>query len=347
MSLNMSPWDHFMAAARREPVKRVPVALIGTARFFSDHAGVDQTEFYYDPNTMIDAEKATFERFKDVAFVPGCWPDYGVGFFTALGMRAEWVANDTCATRDHRYDTIEKLAELRLPNAETDGLWPWYLRTLRRFVARRDEFADQLNCLWSMGPGEVASYLCGLMRLTEGFHTDPEYVQRLLTISTDIILQWLDAQLEILPKAQAALITDDVSGLVSEPMYREFLLPFHRRIREKYPELVLVFHNDTRSDHILEAIADTGFDVFQLGQATSLELAKKTIGHRMSLMGNIDTVNVLQDGTLDDVRQAAQHCLETASAGGGFILSAGGGMNRGISAEKIEILVECAEKYIS
>jgi len=342
---SMSPWERFMTAARRQPVDRVPVALIGTARFFSDVAGVDQSEFYFDPNVMIEAQKTTFDRFGEVAFVPGCWPDYGVGFFTALGMRAEWVPNDTCATRDHRYDTLEKLRELRLPNPETDGLWPWYLRTLRRFAARRDEFDAQLRCLWSMGPGEVASYLCGLMPLTEGFHTDPDFVERLLTVSTDLILRWLEAQLAVLPRAEAVLITDDVSGLISEPMYRRFLLPHHQRLRQRYPDLLIVFHNDTRSDHILAAIADTGFDVFQLGQATSLPLAKETIGHRMALMGNVDTVNVLQNGSTDDVRQASRVCLETAAAGGGFILSAGGGMNRGIAPEKIDAMVEEARQF--
>ncbi|MBN1588936.1 MAG: hypothetical protein JW888_05425 [Pirellulales bacterium] len=342
---SMSAWERFMAAARREAVDRVPVALIGTARFFSDFAGVNQTEFYYDPNELIRAEKATFDRFPDAAFVPGCWPDYGVGFFTALGMRAEWIPNDTCATRDHRYDSVEKLVGFRMPNPQTDGLWPWYLRTLRRFAARRDEFAGHLNCLWSMGPGEVASYLCGLMRLTEGFCNDPDFVKRLLEVSTDLVIRWLDAQLEVLPHAQATLITDDVSGLVSESMYREFLLPHHQRIRQWHPDHVMVFHNDTRSDHILEAIADTGFDVFQLGQATSLRRAKETIGHRMALMGNIDTVGVLQDGTLDDVRAASRACLETASAGGGFILSAGGGMNRGIAPAKIDVMVEVAKQF--
>jgi uroporphyrinogen decarboxylase len=341
----MTPWERFLAAARREPVDHTPVALIGTARYFSDMSGVDQSEFYYDPNVMIEAQKTTFGRFPKVAFVPGCWPDYGVGFFTALGMRAEWIPNDTCATRDHRYDTTDKLAELRMPDPSTDGLWPWYLRTLRRFVARRDEFPDKLHCLWSMGHGEVASYLCGLMPLTEGFHTDPDFVERLLTVSGDIIFRWLDAQLEVLPNAQAALITDDVSGLVSEAMYRRFLLPHHQRIRERYPDLVIVFHNDTRSDHILTAIADTGFDVFQLGQATSLQLAKETIGRRMALMGNVDTVDVLQNGTIDDVRENARRCLEIAAPGGGFILSAGGGMNRGIAPEKIDALVECAHEF--
>ncbi|MBN1910050.1 MAG: uroporphyrinogen decarboxylase family protein [Pirellulales bacterium] len=340
-----SPWDRFLAAARREPVDHVPVALIGTARFFSGVAGVDQSDFYYDPSVMIEAQKTTFDRFPDVAFVPGCWPDYGVGFFTALGMRAEWIPNDTCATRDHRYDNTDRLAGLRMPDPATDGLWPWYLKTLRRFAERGEEFEGRLGCLWSMGPGEVASYLAGLMTLVEGFHTDPEFVERLLVVSTDLILRWLDAQLEVLPGAQAALITDDVSGLVSEPMYRKFLLPHHRRIRERYPELVLVFHNDTRSDHILEAIADTGFDVFQLGQTTSLPLAKETIGRRMALMGNVDTVAVLQDGTVDDVRASSRRCLAEAGAGGGFILSAGGGMNRGIQPEKIDAMVECAREF--
>ena len=86
----MTTWQRFKAAARHEPVDHVPVAVIGTARYFAYTAGIDIFDFYYDPNLMLEAERKALQRFPDITFLPGCWPDYGIGFFSAMGLRIEW-----------------------------------------------------------------------------------------------------------------------------------------------------------------------------------------------------------------------------------------------------------------
>jgi uroporphyrinogen decarboxylase len=344
-SKKMTHWERFMAAARGQTVDQVPVALIGTARYFSYMAGCDVFDFYYDPNVMIEAQKKTFDRFPEVTFIPGCWPDYGAGWLTAMGLRVEWPLKDTCGSRDHRCKTLESIRELPIPNPKRDGMWPWHLRTLRSFRERADEFADRLHCLHCIGPGELGTYLHGITETMEAFILDPELADKLFERSTDIIIRWLEAQLEVLPDAQAALLTDDIAGFSSDEHYRQLLLPHHQRIRKAFPELLFIFHNDTASDHVLHSIEETGFEVFQLGQATSLQCAKDAIGKNMALMGNLDAVNILSAGTLAEVEKEAFKCLETAAPGGGFILAPGGGMNPGIAPEKIDMLVECSRQY--
>ncbi len=334
-----------MAAARFQPADQVPIALIGTARFFSYINGNSIFDFYYDPDVMIEAEKTVFDRFPDVTFIPGCWPDYGSGWLTGLGLKVEWPPNDTCGTRDHRYQTRQQIDEIPLPDPRRDGLWPWYLRTLRRFKERQDEFPDRLHCLHCLGPGECGTYLHGITETMTEFVTDPELVYRVFERSAEFIIHWLHAQLEVLPDAQAVLLTDDITGFTSDEQYRQLLWPHQKRIKDAFPELVFIFHNDTTSDHVLEAIADTGMEVFQLGHSTSLAEAKRQIGHRTALMGNLNTVETLPKGNIDEVRCEAMACLEMGAPGGGFILAPGGGMNPRIAPEKIDALVECSREY--
>jgi uroporphyrinogen decarboxylase len=49
--------------------------------------------------------------------------------------------------------------------------------------------------------------------------------------------------------------------------------------------------------------------------------AKRRIGARLFIKGNIDPVNVVLGGTPADVRAAAERCLSEAMAGGGYVLS--------------------------
>ena len=134
-----------------------------------------------------------------------------------------------------------------------------------------------------------------------------------------------------------------IAGLVSPEAYKEFFFPFHCLIREKFREHILVFHCDTKSDHILELLAEVGIDVFNLGPTTDIVDAKKRIGRKVSLMGNIDPVNILQNKDSGIVRKAVEECLKAASTGGRYILSAGGGMNENIPSENIDIMIESVQ----
>jgi len=334
----MNHWDRFVTAAKLKRVDRTPVAFFGTARFFAFMYGVPLIDFYRDPNIMIAAEKKVFERFPDITFLPGFWPDYSMGFFTAFGMKIKWPYNETSYVRDNRYQLPGAIESLEVPETETDGMWPWYLRNLKDLAKLKEDYPDRLKCLWSMGPGEVAGYLYGLTPLMELFAFDPKSLVHLLEIATNSIIRWLEAQYEILPDAEAILIADDITGFISEEMYRKFLMPYHIQIREHFKDLIIVFHNDMGSRHLFDAIAEVGFNVFQIGHTTSLSEAIKKIGHRICIMGNINTTDILVNGTIEDTKKAAQLCLKQANGSPGFILSSGGGLNPGIGAEKIDAI---------
>jgi uroporphyrinogen-III decarboxylase len=340
----MTAWQRLVRAIRGEPTDYPPLALFGTARYFSYQAGISLSDFYYDPHLMIEAEKRVMNSFEDVAFIPGCWPDYGLGFFTAFGMKIEWPESECSALRDHRYKSFDELISMEPPVPERDGLWPWYLKSLKRFRENEGCFPDRLRCLWSLGPGEICSYLMGLTPFLEEAALDGNKARMALNHTSEIIVSWLSAQRKILDKADMVLITDDIAGLMSPKMYQEILLPAHRMVRESFSDMLFLYHNDTASDHLIDTLPDTGFDAFQLGATTSLATAAKKIGSKMALMGNIDTVNVLQNGTLQEVIAESRRCFKEVGDAPRFILGPSGGMNPGISREKIEAMLECCKE---
>jgi len=73
----------------------------------------------------------------------------------------------------------------------------------------------------------------------------------------------------------------------------------------------------------MEQIPDTGADIFFCGEL-DLRKAKLLIGSEITLMGNLDPIGLLRDGSQDDVFKESLKCLEAASENGGFFLSCGG-----------------------
>jgi uroporphyrinogen decarboxylase len=72
---------------------------------------------------------------------------------------------------------------------------------------------------------------------------------------------------------------------------------------------------------------------------------KASLGHRLSLFGNIPTTSTMLLGTPADVEIAARKCIDDAAAGGGFILSTGDQCGRDTPDANIFKLVEVAKTY--
>ncbi len=81
-----------------------------------------------------------------------------------------------------------------------------------------------------------------------------------------------------------------------------------------------------------------------MGDCDLAEL-KRRYGHKLSLMGNLHTTDVMLRGTVDEVRQAAMRAIDDAGAGGGFILSTGDQCGRDTPDENIFALVDVAQTY--
>lgn len=343
----MDSWQRFIDTVRFKDVDHVPVALLGTPRFFASLAGVKLFECLHDPCKLMEIELQAFRKFPEVTFIPGCWPDYGAGLFSAFGGRISWPEDSMPWVKEYYIRSEEDIKHFKIPDPAKDGFMPWYLETLKLFVKRKKEFSANLHFLHCNGPGELACQLWGMDEFLMRIHLKPQLVKEFLGKLTEAGIIWLEAQREILKDAEGILLTDDIAGLVSPEDYKEFLFPFHRLIREKFREHILVFHCDTKSDHILELLAEVEIDVFNLGPTTDIVDAKKRIGKKVSLMGNIDPVNILQNKDSGVVKKAVEECLKIASPEGRYILSAGGGMNENIPSENIDIMIESVQSIRS
>jgi uroporphyrinogen decarboxylase len=73
--------------------------------------------------------------------------------------------------------------------------------------------------------------------------------------------------------------------------------------------------------------------------------AKRRVGGRAFIKGNIDPVHVLLSGTVEKVRQDAATRLEAGKPGGGYILSTACSIAPRTPRENIQVLAEVAEEF--
>jgi uroporphyrinogen decarboxylase len=171
----------------------------------------------------------------------------------------------------------------------------------------------------------------------------PAETKRLLEITTQTTIQWLHAQIRNLPEIEGIMVLDDIVGFLSPRDYLEFAHPFLKEIFSSFPDMVRVYHNDSKINHLLEDLADTGFHVLNFGHNLDIAMVSERIGNRICLMGNVPPLEILAQGNPEEVRSWAKACITKTKGGQNLILSAGGGVSPDTPAQNIDALVEAAE----
>jgi uroporphyrinogen-III decarboxylase len=142
------------------------------------------------------------------------------------------------------------------------------------------------------------------------------------------------------------------SSFISRDMYAQFVLePMKRLVAAIEPTPAFSYiHNCGFLGDRLELLADSGADGIEcmdpppLGDV-ELADAKRRIGSRVFLKGNLDSVNVLLRGRDEAVERAVRSCLSAGMPRGGYILSTACSTARDVPPERMLRIRELVEIY--
>ena len=142
------------------------------------------------------------------------------------------------------------------------------------------------------------------------------------------------------------------SSFISRKQYQQLVAPSVSRIAAaaRKAGLYSYLHNCGFTGDRLELQADTGVDgieCFDPPPVGDVELsdAKRRIGHRVFLKGNLDSVNVLYRGTDEEVEREIIRQLEVGKVGGRYMLSSACSVAPEVPPARVRLLVELAERY--
>ena len=138
----------------------------------------------------------------------------------------------------------------------------------------------------------------------------------------------------------------------SPEMYREVIQPMVKAdadLVHRYGRLYHVY-DDGKCNAVLEDLAEAGVDC--LGTLTpppvgdvDLADAKRRVGKRVCLKGNIDLYHVLMRGTPELVRQKVREAIEAAASGGGYILSTSDSVREGTAIENLRAYFDAGREF--
>ncbi len=192
------------------------------------------------------------------------------------------------------------------------------------------------------------------------------YENAMLGLCTDAakchaVLDHLTAASVAWALAQAAAGVDAVlissalagAGFISPAMYRQFVLPVEKRVVDAvhaaHPGIPVYTHTCGRLNDRLELLAETGTDGVDtldpppLGDV-DLADAKRRVGARLFIKGNIDSVALLRDDQAG-VRQRALAALQAGMPGGGYILSTACSVAPRVEPWKLTMLADIADEH--
>ena len=177
-------------------------------------------------------------------------------------------------------------------------------------------------------------------------YSEPALLHRILEVNARATADYLNAQIEA--GAQAVMIFDTWGGNLSHAAFREFSLAYTARViaelkREhagmRIPNIVF-----TKGGGIwLEAIAATGCDCVGLDWTTSLGEARKRIGDRVALQGNLDPMALFSSP--DAIRSEVARVLSDFGQGPGHVFNLGHGISQFTSPDSVSTLVDAVHEF--
>ena len=156
----------------------------------------------------------------------------------------------------------------------------------------------------------------------------PDFVRAILALFHQHCLAQTRCALEVGMRAVfAPWYFASLSSGWSPRFYQSFILPLVREHVSLVHQMGGIYHyyDDGRSSAILEWLAGAGVDVMSTlppppSGDIDLADAKRRVGDRICLKGNIDIINVIKDGTPDLIAEKVRQAICAAAPGGGFIL---------------------------
>jgi MtaA/CmuA family methyltransferase len=180
----------------------------------------------------------------------------------------------------------------------------------------------------------------------QDLYEDPDFALKLIN-KTKIITKSIGDAL-IKTGVHGLVIKDSVasSTIISPEFYRKFVLPSEKETIAHFKNRVPVIHHIcTDSSPILKEMASAGADVLEIDYPVDLAWAKKTVGNKVVLKGNINAVEVLERGNKEIIEKTVKQCMNSAKKNGKYIISTGDSVPRDTPIKNIKMFVKLSKKY--
>lgn len=341
--------DRFLRALSQQPVDRTPVWMMRQAGRYlpeykatREHAG-NFMDLCRNADLACEVTLQPLERFEldaailfsDILTIPDAM-GLGLYFETGEGPKFKKVIRNPSDV-----DT------LRVTDGDSDLDYVMNaVRTIRR------ELNGQVPLIgFSGSPWTLATYMVegGSTRefrfVKEFMFRQPEAMHRMLDVLAKSVISYLNAQIRA--GAQAVQIFDTWGGVLSGPCYQEFSLNYMQQIvkgliRENEGRKVPVILFTKGGGQWLEPMAQTGADCLGLDWTTDIGQARRRVGDRVALQGNMDPFMLFAEPKR--IRQEVASILDGYGSGSGHVFNLGHGISQFANPDHAKVFIDAVHE---
>jgi uroporphyrinogen decarboxylase len=338
-------WQQLLDVIEGEEVNPLPIGFIIDSPWLPNWYGVEIIDYFASETIWFEANQRAIETFPNVWFFPGFWAEFGMCTEpSAFGAKCIFPPNEFPFPKNTLKD-VSQIDDLELPDPATDGLLPFVLKRLTHAKPKIEALGHKIRFSISRGPLNIASFLMGTTEFMIALKTDPDKMHKLLELVTEFLCRWHRLQKDTFPSIDGIMILDDLVGMLSEEDFKEFGLPYLKRVFSSFEARVKLFHNDASCAQSVKYYPEIGINLLNPGFKETLNQLKTATNNTITVMGNIPPRDVLAAGTPEDVKMATLKMLNSVSDHRRLIVSCGGGMPPSAPTENIRAMIDAVNEF--
>jgi len=332
----MTSRERVFAFLKGLPVDRLPLMPI-TMMFACDRIGARYRDYCTDYRVLVEGQIRTSEEF-------------GFDYVNTMSDPAREAADCGAAVQYFDQQPVAllednalladkaALAGLKIPDPLAGGRMHNAVLAVSEFKERvgREKIVEG----WVEGPIAEGADLRGINTLMTDFFDDPPFVRDLFEFVVEMELRFARAQLDA--GADIIGVGDAAASLVGPKVYEEMVWPFEKKLVDGIHALggKVRLHICGNTRRLLGGMGRLGCDVVDLDSLSPLSDARQQMGVHQVLLGNLNPVAVLRNGSADGVTAAVAECHR--QGGARFVVGAGCEVTRDTPHENLRALCHYA-----
>ncbi|MHA6313471.1 MULTISPECIES: uroporphyrinogen decarboxylase [Pantoea] len=341
--------DRYLRALLRQPVDVTPVWMMRQAgRYLPEYKATraeagDFMSLCKNAELACEVTLQPLRRypldaailFSDILTIPDAM---GLGLYFETGEGPRFSNPITC-----RAD-VERLP---VPDPEMElGYVMNAVRTIRKSLN-----GDLPLIGFTGSPWTLATYMVeggsskAFTKIKKMMYADPATLHAMLDKLADSVILYLNAQIRA--GAQSVMVFDTWGGVLTGRDYREFSLHYMHKIvdnvlRENDGRRVPITLFTKGGGQWLEAMAETGCDALGLDWTTDIDDARRRVGDKVALQGNMDPSMLYAPPAR--IEQEVAGILERFGNGTGHVFNLGHGIHQDVPPENAGVFVEAVHR---
>ncbi|MHB1307224.1 MAG: uroporphyrinogen decarboxylase family protein [Limisphaerales bacterium] len=335
----MNGRQRILAHLAGQPVDALPRMPI-TMMFAADQIGAKYRDYATDHRVLVAAQLHTAERF-DFDYVSVISdPAREVA---DLGGKVEYFDDQPPALAETEARLADKtgLARLVIPDPHVGPRMSDRVKGVALF--KEKVRGERLIEGWVEGPCAEGADLRGINTLMTDFFDDPKFIHDLFAFVVEMELRFARAQVDA--GADLIGVGDAAASLVGPQIYEEFVWPYEKKLVDGLHAMGtrVRLHICGNTRRILAGMGRLGCEIVDLDYPAPLADGRTAMGPDQVLLGNLNPVLILRDGTPEGVTTAIAECHR--QAGPRYLVGAGCEIPRGTPPANVTALIQYARDH--